>query len=61
MNVVQIQTTVTWMPTARIQRDHSTARVIRDTREMESRVKVRIVLIISINITSGDEFKNSMF
>ena len=39
-NVPLILITVIWMPTAPTAKDHSTARVIRDTLEMESRVMV---------------------
>ena len=40
MNARQVHTTVTLMPDVTTPKDHSTARVIRDTLEMESRVLV---------------------
>ena len=40
MNIFILLTTVTLTPTVQTPKDHSTARVIRDTLEMESRVSV---------------------
>ena len=44
MNARLAHITVMLMPTAPTPKDHSTARVIRDTLEMESRVLVSILL-----------------
>ena len=43
MSALLEHTTVTLMPTVPTLRDHSTARVILDTLETESRVKVAIL------------------
>ena len=41
-------TTAILMPTAATQKDRSTARVIRDTLEMESRVLVRTIVSFTV-------------
>jgi len=47
MNINTLRTTVTWMPTVQTPKDHSIAHVIRDIREMVSRVLVLLLLFLS--------------
>ena len=51
-------TTATLMPTVPTPKDRSTARVIRDTLEMESRVLVSLIHEIT-DVTSGLPYWNS--